>query len=514
MSVFFRKFPFYPWLLALYPALALLAHNVAEVQVSAALRPLLASLLLVTVIFLVFLLILRDAGKSALCAALCLLLFFSYGHVYQALRGLSGDALLGRHRYLAPLYFGLLILGMWGIRQLKDPAIMTQTLNVVSLVLVAMPLLSTMNYYRVESANAAQVGAVPSGDALKFAGQGTPPDVYFIVLDTYMRGDALKQDLHYDNSEFLNSLKEMGFYVAECSRPNYDYTHASVTSTLNMDYIPALRAELSSQGITSSKAVWTLLVHSKTRRLLEELGYRTVAFDSTFAWSEMEDADVYLAPGRESASLRQLLPFEAMFVQSTAATLLTDSQTKFSKPVADIVNFPFNYHVQTERYLLDTLPSLAKMPGPKFVFVHVMIPHVPYVFEPDGSIRTDPKYYGGRGATAINAQYEQRGYVDSVKFINSRMLPILKTLIQESVTPPIIIMEGDHGLEGDNRVKNLSAYFLPGKDNSGLYRNITPVNSFRVIFNDYFEAHYGLLADKTYQHDTELVPETAPACVP
>jgi hypothetical protein len=120
---------------------------------------------------------------------------------------------------------------------------------------------------------------------------------------------------------------------------------------------------------------------------------------------------------------------------------------------------------------------------------------------------------------AVSWQYQVEGYVDSVKYINSRMLPILRTLIEDSDVPPIIVLEGDHGLNDENRTQNLSAYFLPGDGSQDLYGNITPVNSFRVIFNHYFGAKYELLPDETFsgftlESDGRLVKETAPECLP
>ena len=45
----------------------------------------------------------------------------------------------------------------------------------------------------------------------------------------------------------------------------------------------------------------------------------------------------------------------------------------------------------------------------------------------------------------------------------------------------------------------LNAYFLPSScEPGGLYRSITPVNSFRVIFNSCFGADLELLKDQSY----------------
>jgi len=44
----------------------------------------------------------------------------------------------------------------------------------------------------------------------------------------------------------------------------------------------------------------------------------------------------------------------------------------------------------------------------------------------------------------------------------------------------------------------LNAYHLPGDGNSQLYDSISPVNTFRVIFNQYFGADLKLLEDRSY----------------
>ncbi len=44
----------------------------------------------------------------------------------------------------------------------------------------------------------------------------------------------------------------------------------------------------------------------------------------------------------------------------------------------------------------------------------------------------------------------------------------------------------------------LNAYYLPGVDKDILYPSITPVNSFRLIFNLYFDTNFELLPDENY----------------
>ena len=76
----------------------------------------------------------------------------------------------------------------------------------------------------------------------------------------------------------------------------------------------------------------------------------------------------------------------------------------------------------------------------------------------------------------------------------------------------MIILQGDHGLRADNRFKILNAYYLAGEENPDLYPAISPINSFRLVFNQFFESEYPLLPDISIK-DGELLAETSPECL-
>lgn len=170
-------------------------------------------------------------------------------------------------------------------------------------------------------------------------------------------------------------------------------------------------------------------------------------------------------------------------------------------------------HVTSQLFILDKLPDVPAIAGPKFVYAHIFIPHYPYVLGPDGQIMTDPGFYGADRGDAVNDEYQKQGYINQVQYINKRILPILQTIVNESKTPPIIVLMGDHGLRDNNRFTDLNAYYLP-KGYGKLYASITPVNSFRLIFGEYFGADYPLLSDISYASDTLTVNETYADCIP
>ncbi len=71
---------------------------------------------------------------------------------------------------------------------------------------------------------------------------------------------------------------------------------------------------------------------------------------------------------------------------------------------------------------------------------------------------------------------------------------IVRQILDDSETGPIII-QGDHGKKGENRSKILNLYNFLDQDYSVLYPSITPVNSFRIVLNQFFEFDYPFKED-------------------
>lgn len=509
-----KAFPYHTLLLAAYPVLALFANNLGEVSTDVFLRSLAISLGAAAALLLLARVVLKGWHRAALLASLLLLAFFAYGQVYDLKKSLPFLAEVMRHRFFAPLWLALFLAGTALVLRSRENPRLTPILNIAAAVMLAMPLVQVGRYALVAS----QEYRAGSGERLPVASLTAPPgkplpSVYFILLDTYMRSDALLRDYQYDNSAFVERLESQGFYVPMCSRVNYSYTQASMVTALNMDYMDPLKAELEQNGL--DMGVYALIKWSKARQQLEGLGYRTVAFDSGYEWSRLYDADVYLGLNRDTFAMQTMSRFEAMLVKSTLLRIYTDYAIRESQSGLAQANSPFDEHIELERFILARLPDLASDPKPKFVFAHILVPHWPYVFLPDGSIRSDPAF------DHDNPTQEQlrQGYTDSVAFISDQIAGVVEKILANSATPPVIVVFGDHGLKADNRLQNFAAIYLP-EGSEDLYPTITPVNYYRVAFNQVFDAGYDLLPDISYDDvdptdavDMRVFPETAPECL-
>ena len=138
-------------------------------------------------------------------------------------------------------------------------------------------------------------------------------------------------------------------------------------------------------------------------------------------------------------------------------------------------------HYDRILYNFDQLGNLSSTDGPKFVYAHMVAPHFPYVFNSDGSFNEDEN---ARGA-----------YTNEIAFLDKLVLVTVKQILAESKVPPVILIQSDHGLAESVRNANLMAYYLPNGGEKNLYPDLSPVNSFRIVFNQYFGANYPLLPD-------------------
>jgi hypothetical protein len=149
------------------------------------------------------------------------------------------------------------------------------------------------------------------------------------------------------------------------------------------------------------------------------------------------------------------------------------------------------------------LRRVATAPGPKFVFAHILLPHDPYVFRADGSPLPEAEADTGN---------ERDLYAAHLAFANAQIKTVVDQLFAgPEDSRPIVIIEGDEGplmcREVDCprvtpdylriRLGNLIAMYLPGVD-VDVSDTFTSVNTFRLVFREYFGADLELLPDRSF----------------
>jgi hypothetical protein len=507
-----KRFPVYTLLFALYPVVMLYARLPGGVPPHTVVRTFLAQALVVLALFAWVYFRTKMAGRAALAVGFAVFYFSSTGYIYRLIPGGSVPAWI---------HLALVALGVFIVATLNHPHIwknyltpvrlnsLTLYLNLVAVLALAYPTYRIASIL-VEAADDASVSwteIVRQKTPHQTLTADAPPDIYYIILDGYGRQDALLDVFGYDNSGFIQALRERGFYVADESRSNYIRTVVSLSSSLNMNYINFAEDEAGRRSL-NYLPLYDLIQHGQVRALLEEADYTIVAVSADYALSDWKDADTYLYP--YSVDLTE---FERVYLGTTAIGAFFDTEFAFTDELRSILPLP-SYGTRRERinYTFTQLAEIPKIDGPKFVFAHIIAPHPPFVFDREGQpvITNRPYAPGdGEGFSGDKTEYRAR-YVEQIQYVNTQVLIAVDAILSTSATPPVIILQGDHGsgslldptsLEKScmfERTSILNAYYLPGGKTDLLYPSITPVNSFRVVFNGYFQTNYPLLSDRTY----------------
>jgi len=310
----------------------------------------------------------------------------------------------------------------------------------------------------------------------------------------------------YDNSLFLEALRERGFYVADQSRSNYIRAAVSIPSSLNMSYINFVEEQAGWDSL-NYLPLYDMTHHGQVRDLLEGAGYTIAAMDTDYPLTDWKNADIYLSPYHS-----RLSEFELVFLGKSAMGAVFDPEFPFTDEFRAFLPLP-NYGTRREklRFEFDHLPELYSIDAPTFAFVHIIAPHPPFVLDRDGGPLAIRRPYSPVDAEGFGGTVEEYRslYIQQLQYTNQAILQALDSVLTNSDRPLVIIIQGDHGsgsqmgetLEAScmfERTSILNAYYMSDGKTDLLYPSITPVNSFRVIFNTYLGTDYPLLPDRTY----------------
>ena len=344
--------------------------------------------------------------------------------------------------------------------------------------------------------------AVDTVSADPLANSASPaqqPDIYYIVLDGYARSDLLQELYGYDNSDFVHFLQDKGFVVPASGTSNYPATPLSIGSTLNMDYIQSFVPL--AEGHHQRWLMEPFIDRSRVRSLLESRGYQTVSLSTNWTITDNPTTDLYLHPRPVLLS-----DYEGYLLNVTLLKVFEPLLGSFaSLPAADS-------HRETILHGFQALADLPDVPGPKFVFAHFISPHPPFVFDRDENPLDSPGSFTFQDAneySGSSAEYAAR-YVEQVQFINTRLRAVIESILARSSSPPIILIQADHGsgmltdLESPDktcmheRFSPFAAYYLPGMDQADVPADMSAVNLFRLLFNQYFNAGLPMLEGRQY----------------
>ncbi len=487
-----------PVLAAAYPVVFLFSRNAAEhVTLDPLWLPLGAATGVAALVLVALALLLGDPQRAALLTTVAVISFFGYGHAWNAAAGMFDTQWPLITAWL--LATAALMVMAWRSGTMARPIV-----RGLALVAVIALLMNGIGLGQTVAALAAPDPLSPStGREIELdPPEDQPlPDVYYIVPDRYAGLATLRDRFDIDNEPFLTALEARGFAVARHAHANYTKTPLSLGSALNLEFLDGdALAEEAHDGSDRGPAHRLLRDPQVAPRALKRLGYRYLHIGGWWAPASTNvDADrVFGYDGEDE--------FGSVLAQTTLLRAITSPNAAPDDPL------DWRVVRANDEYVLETLEEMADVPGPKYVFTHLLMPHPPYVFDADGSFMDRPE---------VRAHGDRESYRRQLAYTNERLLGIIDRIVAAS-PDAVILLAADEGPfppryhareqsfdwraatqdELEEKFGILMAMRVPGADldGAGFHDGLTPVNAFRVIFNARFGADLPILPDRIWTH--------------
>jgi hypothetical protein len=496
--------PLYPFFAAIYFVMHLAAENGGElIRTGDLLRPLAGELVACFGLWALAAWATRGVRRAAPLALAAIVGFSTFGLLASALQALLAP-IAGPVGLLILLAYFVAVAALVVRRLNWTPSRNTTTyLNIVTGMLAAYSAVRIGTDTSL-SKGAAALARVRPATADSLRSPRRTPDIYLILLDKYEGSRMLGPQYGFDNRAFEDSLRARGLLVPGHAQANYIHTSLALAAMLNFDYLDDLPNRF---GIDNEnwELVYPLVENNKLAAFLQDHGYRYIFFPSAFAATRQSRiADAQLP------SPSQIRPeFEAVWLWTTpipTAHLLACR-------IAGCRVYSFSYTPESAELLdwkFEQLPQLAGREQPVFVFAHLTLPHEPYVYSRTCRHR-EPYWPLDDAADTLTLK---RAYVEQIECLNRKLLVLVDAIRQRSTTPPVILLQADHGhgrlgrLAPDldvvapwqvaERRAIFAAYDLPGVPRQELSDSISPVNIIRLVLRHYFKADLPDRPDVTY----------------
>jgi len=487
-------FPWYIFLLPFFYILHVYNEYFGILNITIALRFLSYYLLLSISIFLISVLLFRNSAKAGILTILLLIFFFFFGPIHDFLKSLHLTAFLVSYTFLLSLALLLFVFLTVRLRKKNVPVKANRFFLYLFMLFCALETGITLFY--IFSNKIKKTDPAGNNQALtprlNIKGKKQMPDIFFIVIDAYTSSKALKKYFNFDNSRLDSSLLNAGFFISTNSQSNYNATLFSIGATFNLQYFNCYIEKTPYNTFRWIQGIYTYK-NSLLPELLEKNGYDIIN-QSLF---DIKNHPIKVEPLFEEYTTLSM--YHATLWGRIRRDILWNLMVKLpgyrkKRPAGQ--DFIKRNNINYTNFLMELGRETNT---PKFVISHVLIPHGPAYVDRNGH----PRMVSDEDL--IDKNHDEL-YLEQLIFVNTWIDSLAKAVTTTSRTRPLVlIIEGDHGNRyakwgrsiREKQFMNLNSYYFSDKDYSMLYDSISPVNSFRVVLNKYFQAGLPLLKDST-----------------
>ncbi len=454
------------------------------------------TLFILAITMRIFMSIIKASVFTFFISLFCLV----FGFLHDSLKQLNPPVFFTKFTFLLPVIAVLFLLLM--IYLMKRKKAFTELylfLNLLFVILILSEIPNSIKRYRLDKSVHNLIDfrfkAYNEYNPPQQLPDSLKPDIYFLVFDAMASSKSLETGLGKNNYQLDSFLLQQGFYVAANAKANYNWTIHSLSSTLNMEYLPGWIAPV----MNDPKAYFwgsASILNNSLFSILKKEGYQTYSYQPVSFNNKDWPGSSYFKGMKEHHYYFKTLPgriYRDIFWNYTKIDV--DFVREKQMSIIDFRNREKKIYFDTTRTLIKNSCSFTG--NPKFVYGHFMIPHESYTFDSTGKVKSPEE-------TVVKIKEDDAdAYFNQVLFAG-KVIKDLVTYIQKyNKKNTIILVEGDHGYRTETGNKegytfqNLNAIYFPDHKYDLLYDSLSPVNSFRIVLNKYFAAGFPLLKDSS-----------------
>lgn len=470
-----------PFLAAVYPVFFHYGNNSRLLLIQSLIRAIVFYSLVAAVIYVAFFILGKRAVEAANASFVFLIFFHTYGIAYEYLLRL--DIFQVEHYTLLPFYILLALQFSWRILNLRYSRSVSIWKN-LSFMVGALIIFNIIKIVPVEINKFEKPDVVSPSTTTANSATENYPDIYFIVFDEFSGFEPMRK--YWQNpkvDDFVQFLDSYGFFIAEQSHSSSIYSLHQMATRLNYEEFPCC------ENGEYLDLFYDNVSYNNVMRSLKSKGYSIAVFEELTiprAYPAMDpiNSDYSFAdvPETSIAMANSETIFDEFGVFVANSSMLRIISTTHDRTLSG--------HRDKILYLINKIGELDQVSSPKFVYVHLLLPHFPFMFDEKGNV-LDEEIHG-------NWNYYLGQYNYTMDVATGMVVNILANA--DPQRPPVIILQSDHGARNidyggpllenfpeEYKTQILFALRLPGYDTSTLPQNIDPINTFPIVFNYLFD---------------------------
>lgn len=478
-----------PILIAVYFPLLNYANN-AEIINLNSLFPLLGFyfLLAIIVYFLIAFFSKTHSHKTSLTTGIIIIFFSTYGVFYNLLNRQNFVGIA--HYFLLPFFLFIALLIIYLLSKIGDKNL-KNIWHINLIISIFLVLFNVLRIAPVELRKLERRNKLYSPIEVEENLKPENPDIYFIIFDEFAGFEAMRDYWQNpDVGDFVAYLHGRGFFVAEESHSTNDTgdTLHQMAMRLNYQYYP---------DECDKEILYDVIVDNQAMQFLKENGYQTITFD------EIHSEFGYPARGPIRADINSeddpsIEKYDENIVFDAFGKLVTDNSILSAISGFDKISYGgLEAHNNMIFFTVNEVGNI-KSEVPNFVYVHLLFPHAPFMFDENGHY-VEQEFH-------TNWDYYLGNYNFSMKMLERMVESILENYGPED--QPVIILQSDHGARNSQssnsdsiQLENypeefkaliLNAIYLPYCDDAPLTQDMDPINTFPIVFNCLFDVEIPL----------------------